>query len=169
MRRNEDAIIYKCQAQKNIYLSHKLADMYKKISFVVFLFICFVSSAQQIDLSISHEQWKARWIAVPNESSKAYGVYLFRKNIDVAGKPSSFIVHVSGDNRYKLFVNGNLVSLGPARSDLYYWNFETVDIASYLTAGKNTLAALVWNDGDDRPEGQISNRTGFLLQGNTEK
>jgi len=62
-------------------------------------------SAQNIDPSVLHEQWKARWIAVPNESSKAYGVYLFRKNIDVAGKTSSFIVHVSGDNRYKLFVN----------------------------------------------------------------
>jgi alpha-L-rhamnosidase len=127
------------------------------------------SRAQQIDPSILHEQWKARWIAVPNEPSKEYGVYLFRKNIDVAGKPSSFVVHVSGDNRYKLFVNGTLVSLGPARSDLYYWNFETVDIAQYLKAGKNTLAAIVWNDGDDRPEGQISNRTGFVMQGNTEK
>lgn len=126
-------------------------------------------SAQQIDPSIIHEQWKARWIQVPNEPSKDYGVYLFRKNIELADKPSTYVVHVSGDNRYKLFINGTLVSLGPARSDLYYWNFETVDIAQYLNAGKNTLAAIVWNDGDDRPEGQISNRTGFVLQGNTEK
>jgi len=126
-------------------------------------------SAQNIDPSVLHEQWKARWIAVPNEPSKMYGVYLFRKSITLTGKPSSFVVHVSGDNRYKLFVNGNLVSLGPARSDLFYWNFETVDIAPYLTNGKNTLAAIVWNDGDDRPEGQISNRTGFVLMGNTEK
>lgn len=126
-------------------------------------------AAQNINPSILQKQWNARWIAVPSEPAKEYGVYMFRKRLQLSQQPASFTVHVSGDNRYKLFVNGILVSLGPARGDLSYWNFETVDLASYLKAGSNIINAMVWNDGDMRPEGQISNRTAFVLQGDSEK
>ena len=54
---------------------------------------------------------------------------------------------------------------GPARGDLYNWYFETVDIAAYLQAGDNTLAALVWNMGVYAPVAQVSNQTAFVLQG----
>ena len=76
-------------------------------------------------------------------------------------------MHVSADNRYVLIINEKFVSLGPARNDLFHWNFETVDIADYLIEGSNVITASVWNEGEYRPEGQISNRTGFLMQGNT--
>ncbi len=92
---------------------------------------------------------------------------MFRKTITINTKPAAYVVHISADNRYKLFVNEKLVSVGPARGDLYYWNFETVDLAPYLSEGKNILSALVWNEGELRPEAQISWRTGFIMQGNT--
>ena len=78
------------------------------------------------------------------------------------------MVNVSGDNRYKLFVTGNLVSGGPARSDFYYWNYETVEIGSYLTAGKNVISAVVANEGSWKPAAQMSYGTGFILQGATQ-
>ncbi len=112
--------------------------------------------------------WKARWLTCPGESPKQYGIYHFRKTIDLPEAPASFIVHVSADNRYRLFVNGTPVCSGPARSDLANWNFETVDIAKHLQKGKNTLAALVWNAAEHAPFAQISYQTGFILQGNTE-
>ncbi|MFL5789576.1 MAG: alpha-L-rhamnosidase N-terminal domain-containing protein [Flavisolibacter sp.] len=121
---------------------------------------------QSISDAVLKKQWNAYWISVPGELPNAYGVYLFRKKIDLKIKPSSFIIHVSADNRYKLYVNGKLVSLGPARGDIDHWNFETIDIASYLHTSNNVIAALVWNDGDYRAEFQISLRTGFILQGN---
>ncbi len=111
--------------------------------------------------------WNAKWIAAQMDPGTEYGIYYFRKSIDLAAKPTSFIIHVSADNRYKLFVNGTLVSLGPARGDTYYWNYETVDLAPYLTTGKNIVAALVWNEAQYRPEAIISVRTGFIIQGNT--
>jgi len=77
------------------------------------------------------------------------------------------MVHVSGDNRYELFVNGNLVSQGPARGDLYHWRFETVDLAQHLVAGRNVLAAVVWNFSHLAPLAQMSHRTGFVMQGDT--
>lgn len=111
--------------------------------------------------------WNAEWIAAHWITGNEYGVYNFRKTIDLAVKPSSFTIYVSADNRYKLYVNGKLVSLGPARGDTYFWNYETVDIAPYLAAGKNTVAALVYNEAEFRPEAQISVRTAFIIQGAT--
>jgi alpha-L-rhamnosidase len=123
--------------------------------------------SQTVSPNLLRGPWKASWITVPDESTKDYGVYHFRKNIQLDAKLASFIVHVSADNRYKLYVNQTLVSLGPARGDTYYWNYETVDLAPYLKAGKNSIAALVWNEGDYRPEAQITIRTAFIMQGNT--
>jgi len=75
------------------------------------------------------KRWSAQWIAPPGVSLKDYGVYHFRRTIDLPKVPATFVVHVSADNRYQLFVNGELVSLGPARGDVNHWNFETVDLA----------------------------------------
>lgn len=111
--------------------------------------------------------WPARWIAVPNAPPYAYGVYHFRKTFDLPAVPSRFVVHVTGDNRYQLFVNGHRVVWGPARGDLNHWRYETVDLAPHLTPGRNVLAAVVWNFAQFAPEAQITNQTGFLLQGDT--
>ena len=125
------------------------------------------TNAQTTDQTTLAKPWNAWWIAPPNETGREYGVYYFRKSIDLAVKPADFVVKVSADNRYKLYVNGALVSLGPARGDTYYWNYETVDLAPYLSTGKNTIVAIVWNDAEYRPEAQISLRTAFILQGVT--
>ena len=73
-------------------------------------------------------RWDARWISVPGEPLNAYGVYLFRKTLNLPSKPERYVVHVSADNRYKLYVNGHLVSLGPARGDIYNWNYDKATI-----------------------------------------
>src|SRR5436190_3258358 len=142
----------------------------KRIYFILLTFFFFIFSySQQIADDILHKKWDAYWIAVPNTAPHNYGVYHFRKKIPLDQKPSSFIIHVSTDNRYKLYVNDTLISFGPARSDIYNWNYETVDIAQYLQQGNNILAAIVWNFGEERQEAQISWQTAFILQGNTEK
>src|SRR5512139_2222594 len=141
----------------------------KKLLFLFFIVIPIVSGSQKINPSLFTNHWSAFWITAPDAPAKGYGIYYFRKKISLNEKPDSFVVHVSADNRYVLIVNEKFVSLGPARNDLYHWNFETVDLAPYLQEGSNIITATVWNEGEYRPEGQISNRTGFLMQGNTNK
>ena len=104
-----------------------------------------------------------QWIDVPGSSPHGYGVYHFRKGFDLAAKPEKFVVNVSGDNSYQLYVNGKQVSLGPARGDLTHWRYETVDIAPELKVGKNLLAAVVWNEGPNAAVAQVTNQTGFVL------
>ncbi|GAB2632139.1 hypothetical protein GCM10027035_28040 [Emticicia sediminis] len=146
----------------------------KKINILtscLFLLITTLTNAQfgppTGEPDVINKRWHAQWITVPNASNDGYGVYMFRKSIELASKPNNYKIHVSGDNRYKLFVNEKLVSMGPARGDIAHWNFETVDIASYLKSGRNIIAAQVWNEGDFKPEAQITYRTGFILQGAT--
>lgn len=110
-------------------------------------------------------RWTAQWIAVPDSPPSGYGVYHFRRTFDLTSKPASFPIRVTADNRYILYVNGSRVGLGPARGDLNHWRYETYDIASQLAAGRNVLAAVVWNAGIDGPIAQETNRTGFLLAG----
>ena len=132
-------------------------------SLLAFLSLIPVSAASNPELLT--RVWTAQWISVPGASGFDYGVYHFRRTFNLASQPASFVVHVTADNRYQLYVNGDRVSEGPARGDLYHWRYETVDLAPHLKAGKNLLAAVVWNYSSLAPEAQITNETGFLLQG----
>ncbi len=139
---------------------------------IVILFAAVSSSYAQdagmINPSLLNNSWPASWVSCPDAPQRDYGVYHFRKTFSLNDQPTKFIVHVSADNRYRLFVNGKAVCSGPARGDLYNWYFETVDIAKYLQKGNNTIAALVWNMGVNAPVAQVTNQTAFVLQGNTD-
>ena len=127
------------------------------------------SAAQNLPLNpdLLTKEWTAQWLTHPTAPERDYGVYHFRRSFDLPGKPASFIVHVTADNRYRLFVNGQAIGFGPARGDRMHWRYETYDLARWLRAGPNVLAATVWNMGSDAPVAQQSLQTGFLVQGNT--
>jgi len=89
----------------------------------------------------------------------------FRKVIELTPPPQHFYVDVSGDNQFVFHVNQQLVGNGPSRSDLAHWGYETYDLAPFLRAGKNVLAATVWNFGTHAAIAQMSDRAGFLVHG----
>lgn len=138
----------------------------KKYLILIPFLLLVVSASAQVDLA--SQIWPARWISVPETGPQDYGVYYFRKDVNLPAVPARFLVHVTGDNRYKLYVNEQLVSMGPAKGDNTHWNYETVDLAPYLNGGDNVIAALVYNEGHRRPDSQISVASGFLLQGEAE-
>ncbi len=109
--------------------------------------------------------WRAQWITHPTESTLDYGVFLFRRTFDLDSQPSKFIIYVSADNRYRLYVNGKYVCYGPALGDLNHWRYETVDISKYLVKGKNCISAEVINFGEYRRGAQQTFQTAFILQG----
>ena len=138
----------------------------KPITFLCSLFLLSAIPAAAIDLKT--DLWNAKWISVPGTEPQGYGVYYFRKEVVLPAVPARYLVHVTADNRYKLYVNGTLVSLGPAKSDATHWNYETVDLAPCLNGGRNVIAALVYNEGPRRPDSQVCVASGFLLQGEYE-
>ena len=112
------------------------------------------------------EKWApAAWVTCEDIAEADYSVTMYRHSFSLPEKPDEFIVHLSADNWYKLYVNGKFASMGPQRSDWRHWRYETVDIASYLQSGDNTLAVEVINWGPDRSFGFMSIRTGFMMRG----
>ena len=124
-------------------------------------------SAKPLNPALVADKWHAHWIACPDAPQKDVGVFYFRKEITLAAVPAHFWVHVSADNRFLLHVNGQYAGEGPARGDLFHWRFETIDLAPMLKPGKNVLAATVWNFGTRAPVAQMTNHSGFMLQGDT--
>jgi hypothetical protein len=120
----------------------------------------------RINPDILSDFWPASWITCPDVSIKDYGVYHFRKSFNLDRTPEEFIIHVSADNRYILYVNGNFITYGPSRGDLQHWRFESLDISNNLKEGKNVIAAVVWNFGEYIPFSQITNKTAFIMTGN---
>ncbi|MBN2001697.1 alpha-L-rhamnosidase N-terminal domain-containing protein [candidate division KSB1 bacterium] len=142
--------------------------------FLFFSLLLFVRStgllAQETASQVNNEwenlrhSWQAQWINHPEDEGTGYGVFHFRRNFQLETKPEQFLIYVSADNRYRLYVNGVDVCHGPARGDLLHWRYETIDVAAHLKKGKNTIAALVYNFGIYKPVAQHSYRTAFILQ-----
>jgi alpha-L-rhamnosidase len=123
---------------------------------------------QHINPELLKKTWPASWITCPDINQRAYGIYHFRKKINLPSKPGKFLIHISADNRYRFFVNGQPVCFGPARGDFYNWYYESIDISGYLKSGENILAAAVWNMAELASVAQLSNQTAFVVQGDGE-
>ncbi|WP_348261730.1 alpha-L-rhamnosidase C-terminal domain-containing protein [Telmatobacter sp. DSM 110680] len=111
-----------------------------------------------------HREWKAAWITHPTAPLREPIVLHFRRSLDLPSVPATYLVRVSADNRFILYVNGKRVGDGPARGDLAHWRYERFNIALYLRSGHNLVTATVWNFGLYAPVAQISDRTAFLLE-----
>jgi len=145
--------------------SSKRFALFSGMFLSVCLLYCKTTIAQDSIMGASANELNNYWITPPVKNLQQYGVYHFRKNFLLKDKPSSFNIHVSGDQRYRLFVNGESVATGPSRSDEAHWRYHTIDIANYLQPGKNSLAAVVWNDGEQSAWSQFSVQSGFFIQG----
>ena len=91
----------------------------------------------------------------------------FRKTVSLSAAPSSAVAQIAADTKYWLYVNGTLVTFegglkrGPNPSDTYY---DEKDIKSYLKAGSNTIAILVWHFGKSGYSHKDSGAAGLLFQ-----
>ncbi|MGN1221564.1 MAG: alpha-L-rhamnosidase C-terminal domain-containing protein [Candidatus Cryptobacteroides sp.] len=118
------------------------------------------------NVDYDYDFWNAFWIECPGADPTGYGVYYFRKDLNLEAVPEQFNIRITAEQRYKLFVNGKLVSVGPARSlDAAHWNYTTLDLAPYLAAGKNIVGVQVWTMGPHSPESEITLHGGLLIQG----
>ena len=150
----------------------------KKISSLCLLSFLLLSTgplqAQQTDIAVNKSwdqerfSWESQWITHPTASVLDYGVFLFRNEFRLDSPPESLLVHLSADNRYKLWVNGKLVTTGPAKGSFLYWRFETIDLGPWLVAGDNVLAVEVFNLGEERPAAMFSRQTAFIFQSDKE-
>ncbi len=83
---------------------------------------------------------------------------LFRRKFSVTSLDEAKIF-ITADDYYKLYINGTIVAQGPAPAHHYRYNYNEIDITSYLQLGENTIAIhtyyqglinRVWQSGDNR-------------------
>jgi hypothetical protein len=109
--------------------------------------------------------WTAQWIWQPGDHPANTWLRL-RKKVTLSAKPTSAAVRMAAENKYWLYVNGQLVApdggldLRPDLTNTYY---DSLDIAPYLTAGDNVIAALVWYKGGVAGYSQQMKSEGGLL------
>ncbi len=112
--------------------------------------------------------WKALWIGPDAGASAA--VCLFRKEAVFDAAPTKVTAWLSADCKYRLYINGRLVSRGPVDMGRDYaggstgrWFYDCRDLTPFFHKGVNVIAAEVfraWPIGFTVSRGQ----SGFLFE-----
>ena len=114
------------------------------------------------DQALSYSQrgeWPCRWITCPGCSTPPC-VAAFRRSFQL-DRDATIRLHVSGDERYELFLDGRRIGWGSQRGNPGNWFFETYEL--HLAAGSHLLVARQWALGDLAPCAQLSLKPGFIL------
>ncbi|OHB52980.1 MAG: hypothetical protein A2Y10_03430 [Planctomycetes bacterium GWF2_41_51] len=105
--------------------------------------------------------WPGNWVWTQDSGSSFEVVQFCTYFPSKASLPVR--LHLSADNRYKLYLNGKFIGLGPQRGSLDRYFFDTYDFSSLKSeSGPYVISAVVWYDRDTAPTGQVSSRPGFL-------
>jgi hypothetical protein len=94
--------------------------------------------------------WQGRWIWTGDGNPP---VAMFRKEVDLAGAPQSVRAWLTADAKYRLYINGRLVSRGPVDQGrdyfgggTHHWFYDCRDLTAYFTPGRNVIAAEVFRE-----------------------
>ena len=95
--------------------------------------------------------WRAQWIWTAADPAPA--VALLRKQVVLAHAPVKADAWLSADAKYRLYINGRLVSRGPVDIGRDYaggstgrWFYDYRDLTPYFKQGVNVIAAEVFRD-----------------------
>jgi hypothetical protein len=115
--------------------------------------------ANLLPINVFHRELKP---APEQKSPLANKHILFRKKF-ILEQPvlsgASAYIRISADDYYKLWINGNFVTQGPAPAYPFSYYYNTIDISKFLHSGENILAIhtlyqglinRVWVSGDNR-------------------
>ena len=104
-------------------------------------------------------RWPATWVHHEPHAVAPF-VHAYRLNFTLDHAVTT-VLHVTADERYVLYIDGELVGRGSERGDTYNWFFESYEVT--LPAGAHTIVAQVWSMADRAPVAQWSVKVGFFL------
>lgn len=131
-----------------------------------------------------HPAQRAAWVWSPHRGPNETAVVDFSLSFNWPSN-GTLRFHVTADQRFQLFIDGNEVSYGPDRCDILHWAVTTLEIE--LSQGQHRIDARCWQiaeaagssrldpkhaDGNinapNPPMAQMSYQAGFLLAGDSD-
>ena len=105
----------------------------------------------------------AKWIWKKQDSYNPYQQVIVARKIVRLGAVQEAVARISTDGWYRLLVNGEWVNDGPCRSWPEHFQYDVVDIASYLVEGENELVVVArhWSAGNFHT---VPRQAGLLAQ-----
>lgn len=104
------------------------------------------------------EHWHASWLWGDRDPADHNVYRYFRRTFDL-DDPAGHVLHITGSNRYQLYVNGQRIGEGPPPSSCEYHFFDSRDVSAHLRRGANCIAVLVHYLG-----GKTGDAAGLLAQ-----
>lgn len=153
----------------------KLANAFKRYAIFLFMAYSLVSYGKQSPLNgdvvgiwyspteaeDSSFEWKAAWIWA-DEALDTDAIFI-RRTLQVSGLPEQALLRITASSVYQLYINGEYICRGPARSAPHHQSYDILDITKALKTGENLIAVRVHHQ-NGRHSYQYEDRAGFLAQ-----
>lgn len=108
---------------------------FTKLYLVILLCIAFGN------IATAQSNWQAQWIWLPKGTTS--DVMLARKSFRLDNLPQDAKIQITATSLYQLYVNGEYVRRGPARSAPHHQSYDILDLKPFLQKGENVLAVRV--------------------------
>ncbi|NRB64189.1 MAG: family 78 glycoside hydrolase catalytic domain, partial [Saprospiraceae bacterium] len=105
--------------------------------------------------------WQAQWIWT-KPSLKA-DMVLARRTFDLQEVPQKSTLFITASSQYQLFINGQYIRRGPARSAPHHQSYDILDVRPYLQKGANCIAIRVHHQ-QNKYAYHFKGRPGMLAQ-----
>ncbi|GCE15120.1 alpha-L-rhamnosidase-related protein [Tengunoibacter tsumagoiensis] len=106
----------------------------------------------------SEHRWPCAWISHPAAPVPPF-VTAYRCSV-VLNTAGRIRLHISADERYVFYLDGEVIGRGSERGTPELWYVETYDLD--VLAGEHMFVAVVWSLGELRPAAQTTVAPGFL-------
>lgn len=104
-------------------------------------------------------QWPCKLVSIdPLPPEPFIAAYRCRFTLE---RPASFRLHLTADERYDLYLDGQLIGRGPERGDAMNWFYQSYQLT--LDTGPHVLVAVVQRLGELAPLAQMSVKHGLIV------
>lgn len=110
-------------------------------------------------------EWKAAWIWA-DEKIETDAIFA-RRLIQLEELPQKTVLRITASSQYQLYINGEYICRGPARSAPHHQSYDILEISELLKVGENLIAVQVHHQ-DGKKSYQYDGRAGLLAQLNIE-
>ncbi|MFW6303558.1 MAG: hypothetical protein ACOC2L_02960 [Candidatus Sumerlaeota bacterium] len=107
------------------------------------------------------------WVWHPDDDETTPALCRYSINFCALPGSNSLRFHLTADQYFMLFIDGERIAHGPETSDINHWafvSFEASGLASEHETSEHEIEVFVWWAGDAAPCPRITFRKGFLLK-----